>query len=62
MLLVVKATDHQKAILTALPWAENLQIQWYEEGLDCSKASAIIDCCFEEDGWIFHQEKIFPFL
>lgn len=60
MQIVVKATADQKAILLSIPWAENLQIEWYEEGAAYTKATAFLDCCFEEEGWAFAQVKELP--
>ena len=60
MQIVVKATANQKAILLSMPWAADLQIEWYEEGIAYTKADAFFDCCFEEEGFAFSQEKELP--
>ena len=60
MQIVVKATAAQKAILLSLPWAAGLHIEWYEDGHVYKKADAFIDCCFEEEGFAFTQEKELP--
>lgn len=60
MQIVIKASPEQKAILRSMPWAENLQMYWHEEGGDYTKAEAFFDCCFEEEGWTFTQVKDLP--